>query len=335
MPRKRRFLTLGIETSCDETACAVLENDANLLSSVVASSLDLHKQFGGVVPEIASRHCLEYIRPVYDQALKEAGVLTEDIDLIGVTYGPGLVGSLLVGLTFAKALSYTLDIPFVGVNHLEGHLYANFIRNTVGAVPYVGLIVSGGHTSIVYSKNNAFTLIGETRDDAVGEAFDKVAKMLNLGYPGGPIIEKKARFGDPRRIKFTCATLPGSLDFSFSGIKTAVLYYIRKLKNVECEVPDICAAFQDSVVRVIVDKIITAARERKVTTIVVGGGVSANQYLRDRLTEVAAEEGITVLFPMINEAIDNGAMIARCAYSMYQRGKRSLYTLSADPSLSF
>jgi N6-L-threonylcarbamoyladenine synthase len=313
----------------------VLEGDSVLRSSVVASSLDLHKQFGGVVPEIASRHCLEYIRPVYDEALKKARVTSDEIDLIGVTYGPGLVGSLLVGLTFAKALSYALKIPFVGVNHLEGHLFANFIRSAAVQRPYVGLIVSGGHTSIVHCQNNRIKLLGETRDDAVGEAFDKVAKMLELGYPGGPLIEKQALAGDAKRIKFTCATLPGSLDFSFSGIKTAVLYYTRKVACLEKEIPDICAAFQDSVVRVIVDKTIQAARAQGVHLIVVGGGVSANRYLRQKLTETAVQEGIEVLFPTIAEAIDNAAMIARCAVSLYERGKRSRYDLSADPSLGF
>ncbi|MFC1809754.1 tRNA (adenosine(37)-N6)-threonylcarbamoyltransferase complex transferase subunit TsaD [Candidatus Omnitrophota bacterium] len=335
MRRKKPFITLGIETSCDETACAVLEGDSVLRSSVVASSLNLHKRFGGVVPEIASRHCLEYIRPVYDQSLKKAHITTDDIDLIGVTYGPGLVGSLLVGLTFAKALSYSLKIPFVGVNHLKGHLYANFIRNKLDSKPYLGLVVSGGHTSIVYCKQGKFSLIGETRDDAVGEAFDKVAKMLSLGYPGGPVIEEKARKGDPLRIKFTCAKLPGTLDFSFSGIKTAVLYYTKKVTNLKQEVSDICAGFQYSVVQRIVEKTIAAAEKKNVNYIVVGGGVSANQYLKGKLTETATKKGIQVFFPTIQEAIDNGAMIARCAYDLYNCGQRSKYDLRANPSLAF
>ncbi len=335
MRLKKKFITLGIETSCDETACAVLEGESALRSSVVASSLELHKRFGGVVPEIASRHCLEYIRPVFHEALERAKIRADQIDLIGVTYGPGLVGSLLVGLTFAKALSYTLQVPFVGVNHLEGHLFANFIRSAVDKKPYVGLIVSGGHTSIVFCKNDKLKLLGETRDDAIGEAFDKVAKVLNLGYPGGPLIEKKARDGDAHRIKFTCATLPGSLDFSFSGIKTAVLYYVRKTTCLEKEVADICAAFQDAVVNVVVDKTIQAAREQKVDLIVVGGGVSANQYLRGKLSEAAMRQGIEVLFPTLPEAIDNAAMIARCAVSLYDRGQRSSYDLGADPCLGF
>lgn len=331
----KNFITLGIETSCDETACAVLRGDDTLLSSVVASSLDLHSKFGGVVPEIASRHCLEYIQVVYNNALQQAGVKQEDIDLIAATYGPGLVGSLLVGLSFAKGLSYALHVPYIGVNHLEGHLYANFIRNQALTEPFIGLLISGGHTSIVYCKNEKISQLGETRDDAIGEAFDKVAKMLGLGYPGGPIIQKIAENGDPDRIKFTCAKLPGSLDFSFSGIKTGVLYYAQKSHDLAAEIPDICAAFQKSVTRVVVDKVLAAAAQKKVKHIVVGGGVSANAYLREQLAAAAERQGIAVMFPVLKEAIDNGAMIARRGFELYCRGKTSPYSLSAQSNLTF
>lgn len=326
------FITLGIETSCDETACAVLRNNNEVLSNVIASSLALHQQFGGVVPEIASRHSLEYIEIVFRQALEEARVTKEAIDLIGVTQGPGLVGSLLVGISFAKGLSYALSVPFIGVNHLEGHLYANFLNGMVPDEPFLGLLVSGGHTAIVYCNNDTMTLVGETIDDAVGEAYDKVAKMMKIGYPGGPVIERYARSGDPKKIQFGCARLPGTYDFSFSGVKTAVLYYVRDTKNLEKDIPHICASFQRTVVSVIVEKTIAAAKEKRVSLIVVGGGVSANQYLRDTLTAEAAPRDIRVSFPGKRESLDNGAMIARRAYELYHKGKRSPYSLSAEAS---
>ena len=335
MQTDKDFITLGIETSCDETACAVLQGAQTLRSNVVASSMNLHKRFGGIVPEIASRHCLEYMQLVFDRAVRQAHITKYDIDLIGVTYGPGLVGSLLVGLSFAKALSYALRVPLIGVNHLEGHLYANFIRRSYPKKPFVGLIVSGGHTSLVHCYRNRFDLIGETRDDAVGEAFDKVAKMLDIGFPGGPVIERIAKKGDPTSIRFTSAKLPGTFDFSFSGVKTAVLYYTQKCQNLSREVPNICASFQASVVKVIVDKTVAAARKKKASLIVVGGGVSANTYLRDKLSTAASAYGIGVLFPVLKESIDNGAMIARRAYALHKRGKRSSHCISAQAMMPF
>ena len=263
----RIMLTLGIETSCDETSCAVLKGGREILSNVIASSLFRHRPFGGVVPEIASRHCLEQIDTVFQAALKKARVSKKDLGLIAVTYGPGLPGSLLVGLSFAKALAYELDIPFIGVNHLEAHLSANFIDIPAPRGGYLGLVVSGGHTELVYCRNSSVRLLGSTIDDAVGEAYDKVAKMLGLGYPGGPVIDRLARKGDPKAFRFSRPKQEGRFDFSFSGIKTAVRtvvaspQFIRRRMNWERN--NLCASFQETVVRWLVEKTIDACRYKK------------------------------------------------------------------------
>ncbi|MBU1862896.1 MAG: tRNA (adenosine(37)-N6)-threonylcarbamoyltransferase complex transferase subunit TsaD [Candidatus Omnitrophica bacterium] len=327
------MITLGIETSCDETACAVLENADQLRSNIIASSLARHRPFGGIVPEIASRHTLESIVPVYQEALRKAKITQEDLSLVSVTYGPGLIGSLLVGVSFAKALSFSVGVPLIGVNHLHAHIYANFIGTRLPRSPFIGLVVSGGHTSVVFCKDGSFRELATTRDDACGEAFDKVAKMLGLGFPGGPVIEKMAKKGDPTRITFRCGQFKDNFDFSFSGIKTAVLYYIQKCQNIKKEIPDICASFQKAVVSDIVRKTITLAIQKGVTYIAVGGGVSANSYLRKMLSKEGAERGIIVLLPPREHSLDNGAMIARHGYALYKAGKRSDMRLTAVPGL--
>ena len=354
------MIVLGIETSCDETSCAVLKNGGEILSNVVSSSLAKHKPFGGMVPEIASRHCLEQIDLVFETALQEAKVSKEDLDLIAVTRGPGLVGSLLVGLSFAKALAYQLKIPFVGVNHLEGHLAANFIGNSVPRGTMVGLVVSGGHTELTYHRNGSVKILGSTVDDAVGEAYDKVAKLLNLGYPGGPIIDKLAQKGNPKAFRFTKPKQEGRFDFSFSGIKTAVVNLVGNntdviarstqgaTKQSQTEIAsdasrprndnthflyDLCASFQETVARWLVEKTIEACRAKKVKEVVVGGGVSANSRLRSLLAEEAEPYQIRVWFPPLSLTPDNAAMIARRGWELYRKGKRSDFKISARPNL--
>ncbi len=327
------MITLGIESSCDETACAILENARTLRSNVISSSLAKHRPFGGIVPEIASRHTLENIDTVYRTALKDAGIDGSDISLISVTHGPGLIGSLLVGVSFAKALSCSLHVPLIGINHLHAHVYANFINEPLPKKPFLGLIVSGGHTSVVYCEGTAFTELACTRDDACGEAFDKVAKMLDIGYPGGPVIQKRAESGDPKAIRFKCGQFKDSCDFSFSGIKTGVRYYIQKCPDVKKETSDICASFQMSVVSDIVKKTLKIAQEKKVALIAVGGGVSANALLREMLTEKGAEKGIRVIFPPFDQSLDNAAMVARYGYAVYKEGHVSDMSLAAVPSL--
>ena len=339
------MLTLGIETSCDETACAVLKNGNQILSNIISSSLARHRPFGGVVPEIASRHCLEQIDFVFKAALQKARISKEDLDLIAVTRGPGLVGSILVGLSFAKALAYQLEIPFIGVNHLEGHLAANFIGIQAPRGTFVGLIVSGGHTELTYHRNGAIQILGSTVDDAVGEAYDKTAKLLGLGYPGGPLIDRLAQKGNPRTFHFTKPKQEGRFDFSFSGIKTAVLHLVRNIaQDAGAQGPapthnhsrfllDLCASFQEAVVSWLVEKTIDACRAKKVKNIVVGGGVSANSRLRSLLLQEAEPYQIQVWFPPLSLTVDNAAMIARRGWELYRRGKHSDWKISANPSL--
>lgn len=327
------MITLGIETSCDETSCAVLKDTGQILSNIISSSLFKHQPFGGVVPEIASRHCLEQIDFVYEQSLKKAEITEADIDLIAVTEGPGLIGSLFTGLCFAKALSYRLGKPLVGVHHLEAHLAANFIEHAIPQT-YVGLLVSGGHTSLTYFDGHSTSLIGETIDDACGEAYDKVAKILGLGYPGGPIIDRLAREGNPKAFPFTRPKLKEPYQFSFSGIKTAVLYLVREQKEItEQFQKDLAASFQNAVVSWLVDKTLQIAVEKGARDIVVGGGVSANALLRQRLLDDAAAQGIRVLFPPLILTGDNAAMVARHGYDLYISGRRSGMNLTANPNL--
>lgn len=329
------MLTLGIETSCDETACAVLEGQRVLRSSVVASSLRHHVRFGGVVPEIASRHHFALLDRVLEEALGRARVRLKAIDLVAVTAGPGLIGALLVGVSFAKALAARLAVPAIGVNHLEAHLEANFIERERPAGPYVGLVVSGGHTVLVHYARKRFRVIGETQDDAAGEAFDKVAKILGLGYPGGPEIDRLARRGNPRAVAFRAGTLPGKLDFSFSGIKTAVLYHVRRHGVDASRRPDLCASFESAVVGDLVDKTREACRRTGVRALAAGGGVVANTLLRRRLQEVARELGLDLYLSPFAFAIDNAAMIARAGAVRFREGRRGAPDFGADPHLGW
>lgn len=336
-PRASAWLTLGIETSCDETSCSVLRGKDTLLSNVVSSSLFRHKKFGGVVPEIASRHCMEQIQCVFEEALRQAQCGAQDLNLIAVTQGPGLIGSLLVGVSFAKALGYQLGIPVVGVNHMEAHLVANFFGQKEPK-RFIGLLVSGGHTMLTFCQQGKIKILGETIDDAVGEAYDKVAKILGLTYPGGPVIDKLAREGNAATVRFTRPKLDERFSFSFSGIKTAVLYQVRDPKTGQPNpkapsVKDMAASFQQAVIGWLVEKALDAADLKKVKDIVVGGGVSANTYLREKLTRDAAARGIKVWFPPFVLSTDNGAMIARRGFELHKNGVRSKLNMTGDPGL--
>ncbi len=334
------MLVLGIETSCDETAAAVLENGTHLRSNVIASQDEIHSQFGGIVPELAGRSHVERIHHIIETALKEAGVTLNDIDLIAATAGPGLVVSLLVGLNTAKALAYSLDIPIMGINHLEGHVLAIFLQEEV-PFPFLALIVSGGHTDLCRVDGfGRYLNLGRTRDDAAGESFDKVAKMLGLGFPGGPLIEKKARQGNSEAYKFPRAWLEkDSLDFSFSGLKTAVRNTLSKHQNGSSLIDeDIAAGFQEAVVEVLVRKSLTACRQESLKRIVVTGGVAANGYLRDCMTAAAKKEGIDVFVPKPVLCTDNAAMIACAGYYRFREGLDSEcdpFSLDAHPNLPF
>jgi N6-L-threonylcarbamoyladenine synthase len=313
------MLLLAIESSCDETAAAVLENGTNLLSSVVDSQIQVHKPYGGVVPELASRRHIETIYPVVDEALRQASISLSQLDAIAVTQGPGLVGSLLIGMSFAKALAYGKNLPCIGVDHMAGHLLSPFLGDNSPSFPYVALAASGGHSSIyLVSDPLSYKLLGQTRDDAAGEAFDKIAKLLGLGYPGGPIIAELAQKGNPGAITFPRAWLePGSLDFSFSGVKTSVVNYVNqaKQKNEELHIPNICASFQEAIADVLVEKTLAAAKTFGVTKIVLAGGVAANQRLRDLMGSRGKRENFTVFQPPKEYCTDNAAMIDMDVYS--------------------
>ena len=291
-----QFITMGIESSCDETAIAIVADGRKVRSNIISSQIAVHKVFGGVVPEIASRHHLNNINSVYQQALDEAGVTMEDVDLIGVTCGPGLVGALLIGLAHAKAVAFATGKPLVGVHHIQGHISSNYVAFEDLEPPFMALVVSGGHTCIVDVKDyNSFEVLGQTRDDAVGEAFDKVARVLGLGYPGGPLIDKLAKEGNPHAIEFPRVFLEkDSLDFSFSGIKTGVLNYLngQRQKGLSVCEADVAASFQQAVMDVIVAKTIRAAKTRRQKRIVVAGGVAANSRLREMLGDACQKEGI-------------------------------------------
>lgn len=318
-----RFLTMAFESSCDETSVAILADGREVLSNVISSQIDIHTKFGGVVPEIASRHHLQNINPVIDQALSEADVSLEDIDLIGVTYGPGLIGALLVGVATAKAISWAKDIPIVGVNHMQGHIAANYIQDKNLKPPFMALIVSGGHTNLVeVTGYNECKVLGGTRDDAVGEAYDKVARVIGLGYPGGPKIDKVAKEGNPSAMDFKRVYLEkGSFDFSFSGLKTQVLNYLNTERQAGREIvqADVAASFQQAVLDVIVDKTMDAALSMGKDKIVIAGGVSANSKLREMLKARCDEEGIQLFIPEPILCTDNAAMIAASAYYKFQK----------------
>ncbi|NLM35747.1 MAG: tRNA (adenosine(37)-N6)-threonylcarbamoyltransferase complex transferase subunit TsaD [Clostridiales bacterium] len=328
---------LAIESSCDETAAAVVVNGRELLSNVIASQIDIHKKFGGVVPEVASRKHVEVINAIVQEALEQANLEAKDIDAVAVTYGPGLVGALLVGLQYAKGLAYALKKPLIGVNHIEGHISANFIEHKDLEPPFVCLVVSGGHTFIVHMKDYGdFEVIAKTRDDAAGEAYDKVARALGLGYPGGPAIDKLAKEGNENAIKFPRSNFhEETLDFSFSGLKSAVLNYLNKMEMTGQEVnkADVAASFQKAVVDVLTDNVIKTCTMRKVNKIAIAGGVASNTALRNSLIKAGAEHNIDVLFPPPILCTDNAAMIASAAYFEYMRGVRSPLDLNAAPNL--
>ena len=328
---------LAIESSCDETSAAVVVNGREVLSNVIASQIDTHKKYGGVVPEVASRMHIEAISGVVEEALEEANITLDKIDAIGVTYGPGLVGALLVGLQFAKGLSFATKKPLIGVNHIEGHICANYIQHKDLKPPFVSLVVSGGHTFIVHVKNyGEYEVIGQTRDDAAGEAYDKVARALGLGYPGGPKIDKLAKEGNPRAIVFPKANFhEETLDFSFSGVKSAVLNYLNKCKmqNIEVNKADVAASFQYAVIDVLKENVLSTCKKRNVKTIAIAGGVASNSSLRETLIKEASKRGIEVLFPAPILCTDNAAMIGSAAYFNFINGKISDLNLNAKPNL--
>ncbi len=318
------MIVLGIETSCDETSVAVVKDGKKVLSNVVASSLKMHSKHGGVIPEIASRMQLESMAPVFTQAIKKAKIKPKQIDLVCVTCGPGLAGSLLVGISFAKALALSLDKPLLGVNHIKAHVYANILCHNKIKLPAVALVVSGGHTTLFYIKDFLkFEVLGQTRDDACGEAFDKVAKIMGLGYPGGPLIEKLAKDGNKHKIKFACSGTSDEMDFSFSGIKTAVLYYLKGKKIAAGLKKDLAASFQESAINTLMRKSLIACKHKKASSLLIGGGVVANSYLRQRIASGAKKAGINCFFPDINLCMDNAAMVAGLGGYLYKKGLRS------------
>lgn len=330
-------LILAIESSCDETAASVVKNGRTVLSNVISSQITTHTVYGGVVPEIASREHIKAINYVIERALSEANVTLEDITAIGVTYGPGLVGALLVGVAEAKAIAYAAHKPLIGVHHIEGHVSANFIENPDLEPPFVCLIVSGGHTHLVIVKGyGEFEIIGRTRDDAAGEAFDKVARAVGLGYPGGPKVDKAAKEGNSHAMEFPRAKVADSpYDFSFSGLKSAVLNYINhaKMTGEEIYVPDLVASFQNAVVDVLVSRAITAAKEYGYKKLAIAGGVASNSALRAAMKEACDKNGITFYHPSPIFCTDNAAMIGVAAYYEYIKGNRSGWDLNAVPNL--
>jgi N6-L-threonylcarbamoyladenine synthase len=328
------MLVLGIETSCDETAAAVIKDGKEIQSNVVCSQI-VHTKYGGVVPELASREHIKTLLPIVQTALKQAEVNLKKIQGVAVTYGPGLVGSLLVGLSFAKALAYSLKIPFVGVNHIEGHIFANFLEHRNLTSPFICLVVSGGHSDLILVKaKGKYDMLGQTRDDAAGEAFDKVAKLLDIGYPGGPIIDQLSQKGNKDWVNFPRAYLKeGSFDFSFSGLKTAVALFVKKKtkKEIKAHLNDIAASFQEAVVDVLVDKAINSAIAFKIKKIALAGGVARNTRLREKFSHKAQLHKLKVFYPSPILCTDNAAMIAACGDFYLSTGKSSGLDLNAVP----
>ena len=336
-------IILGIETSCDETSVAVLDN-GRVLSNIISSQV-VHKEYGGVVPELASRAHMKMIVPIMNAALEQAGTSLEDIEAVAAVYGPGLVGALLVGLNYGKALAWSRDIPFIGVNHMEGHIYSTFLEDEKPEYPFICLTVSGGHTDLIYiEKPLTYERMGRTRDDAAGEAFDKVAKMLGIGYPGGPVIDNLARQGNPAAIDFPRSyTQAEHYDFSFSGLKTAVLYYLRDRDILASngspvakppELNDICASFQEAVVDTLIEKTRRAVVDRNVKHVAVAGGVSANSRLREAFKKMSDVNNITVYFPRLEYCTDNAAMAAYAGWLRLNRGETSPSSLAAVPNIN-
>ena len=335
MEEKKDVLILGIESSCDETAAAVVRNGREVRSNIISSQIDLHKLYGGVVPEIASRKHIEKINQVIKEALSEAGTTLDEIDAIGVTYGPGLVGALLVGVAEAKAIAWAKDIPLVGVHHIEGHISANYIEHPDLEPPFVCLVASGGHTHLVIVKDyGEFEIIGRTMDDAAGEAFDKVARAV--GYPGGPKVDKAAKEGNPHAMEFPRAKVGGSqYDFSFSGMKSAVLNYINQaeMKGETICVPDLCASFQNAVVDVLVSRAVAATKEFGYKKLAIAGGVASNSALRAGMKAACEKAGIEFYYPSPIFCTDNAAMIGAAGYYEYINGVRAGWDLNAVPNL--
>ncbi|NTU42900.1 MAG: tRNA (adenosine(37)-N6)-threonylcarbamoyltransferase complex transferase subunit TsaD [Nitrospirales bacterium] len=315
---------LGIDTSCDDTSAAVVEKGELILSNVVSSQSEIHRKYGGIVPELASRRHMEMIRPVVHEALEIAGTSLKGLDAIAVCYGPGLIGSLLIGCGYAKAVAYAGGIPLVAVNHLEGHIFSVFLEERKPDFPFLSLVVSGGHTSLYIIKDfGIYEELGRTRDDAAGEAYDKVSKLLGLGYPGGPLIDKLAKEGDPKAFDFPRAYVPESFDFSFSGLKTAVRNAVQKREITEGLIRDVSASFQASVVDVLVRKVEWAIVKMGIRQITLSGGVSANSGLRQRMAEMAAERDVELFLPSISLCTDNAAMIAAAGYRRFIAGERA------------
>ena len=345
------MLILAIETSCDETSAAVVKNGKEILSNVIASQVEFHKKYGGIVPELASRKHIEVIAAVVNQALADSKTPLKNIDAVAATFGPGLVGSLIVGLNYAKAIAYALKKPFIPVNHIEGHIYANFLemgderretrkgkshlpsRISHLSFPFVCLVVSGGHTQLILMKDHIkYETLGRTRDDAAGEAFDKVARFLGIGYPGGPVIDEMAKKGDPKAIDFPRAMMDEAYDFSFSGLKTAVVNYVKRNGKPK-KLPDLVASFQQAAVDILVEKTIKAAKNKKVKWIALAGGVSANSRLRADLSSRTKKEGFDVSIPPLYLCTDNAAMIGSAAYYLIKKGKKSNLDVEAVSTL--
>ena len=337
LKNKKNILILAIESSCDETSVAVVKDGRDVLSNIIYSQLDIHKKFGGVVPEIASRKHLEVIDLIIDEALKQSHCSLEDIDAVGVTYGPGLVGALLVGVSAAKAISYSVGVPLIGVNHIEGHINAALIAYPELEPPFISLITSGGHTQIVIVNDYChYTLLGRTRDDAVGEAFDKVGRVLGLPYPGGPEIEAIAKLGNPLAIKFPSAHLSdGSNDFSFSGIKTSVINYVHtaEMAKKEINISDIAASFQHTVVKSLSSSLNKAITSTNLTKVALAGGVAANKYLQQEIFKLCIDKKISFFAPPAIMCTDNAAMIGCAAYYQLMNGNYSDLSLNAAPNL--
>lgn len=333
---KKDITIMAIETSCDETSVAIVKNGKDVLTNIISSQIDLHEKFGGVVPEIASRKHIENIDYVINEALQETKMKIEDMDAIAVTYGPGLVGALLVGLAEAKAIAFAAKKPLIGVHHIEGHISANYIENDLKP-PFISMVVSGGHTHLVHVKDyGVYEILGKTRDDAVGEAFDKVARSIGLGYPGGPKIDKISKQGDENSIDFPRSYLEEDCyDFSFSGVKSAVLNYINKckMKQEEINQANIAASFQKAVVDVIVDKTVKSAKELGLDKVALAGGVAANSRLREEMKKACEKEQISLYCPSIVYCTDNAAMIGVAAYYEYINGVRHNMDLNAIPNL--
>lgn len=321
------MLVLGIDSSCDDTSASVVEDGERIISNIVSNQTEIHSKYGGIVPELASRRHIEMIWPVVDEALKSAGVKLEDLSAIAVCHGPGLIGSLLVGCSFAKSLCFSKNIPLVAVNHLEGHVFSCFLEEPRPKFPFISLIVSGGHTSLYRIDGFwKYKELGRTRDDAAGEAYDKVSKLLGLGYPGGPVIDRLAQDGDPKTINFTRPYLPETLDFSFSGLKTAVLHHVKNQNKIQTsgirhqDIKNIASSFQECIIDVLVKKTEWALEKQDIKSLTLSGGVAANSRLRKRMKEMGGEKGIEIFIPSVNLCTDNAAMIASAGFHHFKAG---------------